>query len=88
VPGRPIRQITGTTLVASLRYMLDCVAREKDRELSADEPADERAAYIAEAQSQALELLVVRLNSVVPDARYRVTSDYLLDGGNYYSARV
>ncbi len=83
--GRPIRQTTSSGIAGGLRLMHDCVGRHKSQELPADMPAEERRMRIVEAQSQALDSLVARLNSVCPDPRYHITRDYLLDPKNYFS---
>ncbi len=83
--GQPIRQITGGGLLGALRQMHDTVAWQKSQELPAGMAAEDRRAAIAEAQNEAWERLVGRLNAVMPDPRYRVSRDYLLDDGNYYS---
>ena len=83
--GRPIKQTTGSGIAGSLQHLQDYVGRQKSQELPKDMPEEERQARIALAQSEALDALVVRLNSAAPDPRYRVTRDYLLDEKNHYS---
>ncbi len=83
--GRPIRQITGTGLIGAIREMQDQIGQQVGRELPAAMDPEERLAQINQAQLAALDRLVERLNVVIPDPRYHVTPDYLLNESNYYS---
>jgi PAS domain S-box-containing protein len=83
--GRPIRQMTGAGMMGAIRQLQGCVARRKERELPASLDAEARQAAIAQAQSDALDELIARLNTVIPDPRYAVTREYLLDPSHYYS---
>ncbi len=83
--GRPIRQITGAGLIGAIREMQDAVGEQAGRDLPPDMSAEERRARFSQAQNAALDRLVERLNAVIPDPRYRVTRDYLLNESNYYS---
>ncbi len=83
--GRPIKQTAGSGIAGGLQHFQDYVGKQRNRELPADMLAGDRRALIAQAQSEALDALVARLNSAVPDPRYHVTRDYLLDEKNHYS---
>jgi two-component system sensor histidine kinase/response regulator len=83
--GKPIRQITGAGLIAAIRHMQDYVGQQMDEGLPAAVGSQERQQKIAQAKAAALDLLVERLNAVVPDQRNSVSRDYLLNESNYYS---
>jgi len=68
-----------------IEYMRLSIERRLAQELPAHLSMEECAMRIAQAQSDALDELVRRLNDVVPDRRYQVTRDYLLDARNNYS---
>ena len=83
--GRPLDRTKGNIVVATVAYMLECVAQRAAQSLPADTSAGEREARIAQAKADALDQLVARLNLAIGDPRYQVTGDYLLDEGNAYS---
>jgi two-component system sensor histidine kinase/response regulator len=83
--GKPIKQITGAGLIAAIRHMQDYVGQQMDEGLLASVESQERQRKIAQAKAASLELLVERLNAVVPDRRYSVSREYLLNESNYYS---
>ncbi|MBM3134229.1 MAG: GAF domain-containing protein [Chloroflexi bacterium] len=83
--GRPLNRTKGNIVVATVAYMLECVAQRVAQSLPADTSAGEREARIAQAKADALDQLVARLNAAIGDPRYHVTGDYLLDEGNAYS---
>ncbi len=83
--GKPIRQIAGAVSIASIRQMQDYVGLKTGKELPAAMDAQERQEKIAKAKAAALDLLVERLNAVIPDQRYSVSREYLLNESNYYS---
>ena len=67
--GKPIRQIAGAVSIASIRQMQDYVSLKTGEELPAAMDAQERQEKIAKAKGAALDLLVERLNAVIPDQR-------------------
>ena len=83
--GKPIKQITGAGLIAAIRHMQDYVGQQIDEGLPAAVDPQERQQKIAQAKAASLDLLVERLNAVLPDRRYSVSRDYLLNESNYYS---
>jgi PAS domain S-box-containing protein len=83
--GKPIKQITGAGLIAAIRHMQDYVGQQMDERLPATVDPQERQLKIAQAKADSLDLLVERLNAVLPDRRFSVSRDYLLNKSNYYS---
>jgi signal transduction histidine kinase/CheY-like chemotaxis protein/predicted hydrocarbon binding protein len=83
--GRPILDIRGPAIRATVNYMLRCVGQQTVAALPAGTSSAERDARVAAAQAAALQQLADRLNAALPDARDHVTGDYLLDEGNNYS---
>jgi len=83
--GKPIKQITGAGLIAAIRHMQDYVGQQIDEGLPGAMDPQERQQKIAQAKAASLDLLVERLNAVLPDRRYSVSRDYLLNESNYYS---
>jgi len=83
--GRPILDIRGPAIRATVNYMLHCVGQQAVAALPAGTPSTERDARVAAAQAVALQQLADHLNAALPDARDHVTGDYLLDEGNNYS---
>jgi sigma-B regulation protein RsbU (phosphoserine phosphatase) len=83
--GRPIRDITGASIRGVIEYMQLSIKQRLPEELPAHLSMEECAARVAQAQSDALDELVERLNRAVPDRRYQVSRDYLLDASHYYS---
>ena len=83
--GKPIKQITGAGLIAAIRHMQDYMGQQMDEGLPAAVSSQERQQKIAQTKAAALDLLVERLNAVLPDRRYSFSRDYLLNESNYYS---
>ncbi|MBN1888028.1 MAG: SpoIIE family protein phosphatase [Thermoflexales bacterium] len=83
--GEPIRDITGSSVKSVIEYMQSSIQQRLAQELPAHLSMEECAARIAQAQSDALDELVERLNGVMPDRRYQVSREYLLDASHYYS---
>jgi len=89
--GRPVGRTKGSFIRATVEYMLECVARRTLSALpphersSASERGDRAAEAVAQAKAAALDQLLNRLNAAIPDQRYHVSADYLLNEGNIYS---
>ena len=83
--GKPIKQITGAGLIAAIRHMQDYVGLQTGEGLPPAMDPQEREQKIAEAKTAAMDLLVERLNAVLPDQRYSISREYLLNESNYYS---
>jgi len=90
--GRTIRQARGTLVRAAVEQMQDYLAHCTAEQLGA--PPDEEGApevraeletRIRQAREDALDQLVERLNSFIPDPACRVSANYLLNEANYYS---
>jgi PAS domain S-box-containing protein len=89
--GRPVGCRKGSFIRATVEYVLECVAQRTLAALpspggaAASERADQAANAVTQAKAAALEQLVTRLNAAIPDPRYHVTADYLMDDRNSYS---
>jgi PAS domain S-box-containing protein len=89
--GRPVGRTKGSFIRATVEYMLECVAQRavavlaSHGEVGASERADRAAGAMAPAKAAALEQLLTRLNAAIPDPRYHVTADYLMNEGHIYS---
>jgi len=79
--GRPIGRTKGSFIRATVEYMLECVAQRTAAAL----PPDGQADAVSQAKAAALEQLLTRLNAAIPDPRYHVTVDYLMNEGHIYS---
>jgi two-component system sensor histidine kinase/response regulator len=89
--GRPVGHTKGSFVRAAVEYMLECVAQRAlsglppHEQVGASEHAGEVAGPVAQAKAAALEQLLTRLNAAIPDPRYHVTVDYLMNEGHSYS---
>ncbi|MCU0594119.1 MAG: response regulator [Desulfobacterota bacterium] len=89
--GRPVGRTKGSFIRATVEYMLECVARhavaalQASGEVEASGRLSQGAGAVARAKAAALEQLLTRLNAAIPDPRYHVTIDYLMNEGNIYS---
>src|SRR5437660_1651327 len=83
--GRPIDHGSGKLIVGAVEYLQSGVGERAAREAPAGLSETERAAWIAQAQSAALDRLVGMLNDAIPDERYHVSREYLLNESNKYS---
>ena len=79
--GRPVGRTKGSFIRATVEYMLECVVQRT----LASESAGQAADAVAQAKAAALEQLLKRLNAAIPDPRYHVSADYLMNEGNIYS---
>ena len=83
--GRPIRHVNGKLVVGTIRHAIDLtVEREADALPATPTPA-EREVREAAVRARLMARLVERLNGLIPDPRYHVTSETLLVAGNNYS---
>ena len=91
--GRPINRTKGHVIRSTLEYMLECVEQrtaqsippETSTQACPERSRRERTARVAQARHAVFEQLVERINAAIPDPRYHVTGDYLLNEGNTYS---
>src|SRR5512136_2069910 len=79
--GRPVGRRKGSFTRATMEYMLECVARRT----AAGVPPDAQTGAVTQAKAEALEQLLTRINAAIPDPRYHVTVDYLMNEGHSYS---
>ncbi len=83
--GQPIRQAGGLSIVAAVRQMQDYIGQRIEQELPSGLSPQERAERIAQAQSNAFDQLVERLNAAIPNSHFHVSREYLLDENHAYS---
>ncbi len=83
--GRPINDGSGNLIVGAVKWMQILVGRRADQEVPAALSEAEREAWVAGAKSAALDRLVELLNDAIPDERYHVSREYLLNQSNNYS---
>ncbi len=79
--GKAIRAINGVSMRAPLDFLREKVAERVPSGLS----KDERLRMIKQAQAEAIDELVRRINAAIPDERYRVSVEQLLNEGSSYS---
>ena len=84
--GKRIVNTDAATLRSVMEYLKECIARNVEAALPVDVPAVLRERQVAEAQAQALDLLVTKLNAAMPDARFHVTMEDMTRDGNAFSA--
>ena len=82
--GERIEHGTGRLVVGALEWMQEFVEQEAIRASAALAP-ESRDAHIRQARTDSINALISALNSAIPDRRYHVTADYLLNEGNNYS---
>ena len=83
--GKPIKASRGAVYNGAFNYIRECIRKRTEQKLPPDMGKEDRERCITEAQDTALNELVTRLNAAIPDPRYHVTLEYLLDKGNTYS---
>jgi len=89
--GRAVGRTKGSFIRATVEYMLECVAQRTlsalppYEKIGAPEGGDRATETVTQAKAAALEQLLNRLNAAIPDPRYHVTVDYLMNEGNVYS---
>jgi len=80
-----IKQVRGSTIVATVEQMQNSLAYRLDQELSARMNPHDRASHIAQAKENSLNELLNRLNQAIVDSRFHLTREDLLDPSRYYS---
>ena len=83
--GKPIKQSRGAVYNGAFNYIRECIRKRVEKDLLPDTAPAERDRLVKQAQDDALQDLVKRVNAAIPDPRYHVTLEYLLDPGNTYS---
>jgi signal transduction histidine kinase len=83
--GRPIAHGSGRIVVGAIRYLESIVGATAEREAPVGIDPAARTELGNVARRAALDRLVEMLNAAVPDERYRVSLDYLLNESNNYS---
>jgi signal transduction histidine kinase/DNA-binding response OmpR family regulator len=82
--GERIAHGSGKIVVGAIEWMQACAARAAER-IAVDQPEDEQRRRVEQAREEALQRLLELLNAAVPDDRYHLTRDYLLNESNNYS---
>jgi len=83
--GRPIRHVNGKLIAGAIRHATELVLEKELQALPVVPAPAERAARADAVRTRLLARLVDRLNALVADARFHVTSETLLVEGNNYS---
>ncbi len=83
--GKPVRSTNASTILASIRQMLDYIQRKVEQETPPGTSQEQRAEMISQAQEKAIEELVQRLNVALEPTGCRVSKDSLLDSHRQYS---
>ncbi|MBN1485773.1 MAG: hypothetical protein JXA37_13750 [Chloroflexia bacterium] len=83
--GREIRQVNGKLIVGAIAYMWEFIEQQVRQKAPAGLDEIQHQQRVQQAQDEALEQLVALLNASVPEERYHVSRDYLLNEGNNYS---
>jgi signal transduction histidine kinase len=86
--GRPIRHVNGKIVAGTIRHAVDLTLERELQALPADPAPSERATREKAVRTRLMARLVERLNGLIPDARYHVTSESLLVDGNNYSREL
>jgi len=86
--GRPIRHVNGKIVAGTIRHAIDLTLERELQALPADPSPAERATREKAVRTRLMARLVERLNGLIPDARYHVTSESLLVEGNNYSREL
>ncbi len=83
--GKPINHIRGTLLFSAIEQLKESVARNVSTNLSDNLNLRERTALIEQTQSEAIDLLISRVNNAITDPRYNITREMLFDTNRFYS---
>lgn len=86
--GRPIRHVNGKIVVGTIRHTVDLTLERELQALPAVPSPEERGSRAEVVRTRLMARLVARLNGLIPDARYHVTSETLLVDGNNYSREL
>jgi len=85
VDGQPIAESNGKIPASAVRYMQELIGKRAVQTASPNATPDQIAARVSQAQADALDRLVTMLNAAVPEERYHVTGEYLLNESNNYT---
>ncbi|HYN41417.1 MAG TPA: histidine kinase dimerization/phospho-acceptor domain-containing protein, partial [Thermoanaerobaculia bacterium] len=86
--GRPIRHVNGKIVAGTIHHAVDLTLERELQALPADPSPVERASRAQAVRTRLMARLVERLNGLIPDVRYHVTSESLLVEGNNYSREM
>jgi signal transduction histidine kinase/CheY-like chemotaxis protein len=83
--GERIDHGTGKLVVGAIEWLWKCVTQSVETATSPSMPAAEKAELVNTMKDSVLDRLVELLNAAIPDPRYHVSRDYLLNESNNYS---
>ena len=83
--GERIDHGTGKLVVGAIEWLWKCVERTVLESAPATLSSSEKSVLANRTKDEVLERLVELLNGTIPDPRYHVTRDYLLNESNNYS---
>jgi signal transduction histidine kinase/DNA-binding response OmpR family regulator len=83
--GKTIDHVRGSLVIAAIEQFYESVERHISATLPVSLSAEERAEKIEKAKDDAFDILLHRLNDAIPDVRYSVTREYLLDTNHVFS---
>jgi hypothetical protein len=85
VDGQPIAESNGKLTATGIHYMQELLGRRAMQNAPSDAKPDQITALVSQAQSDALDQLVAMLNRAIPEERFYVTREYLLNESNNYT---
>jgi signal transduction histidine kinase/DNA-binding response OmpR family regulator len=83
--GHPINHIRGTLLFSAIKQLNESIGRKVSEHFHEALTTHQRASQIRQAQDEAIETLVTRVNDAIPDPRFHVTREMLFDTDRFYS---
>ena len=83
--GQPIAESNGKIMVSAVRYMLEVVGKRAAQNAPSNASPEQVDILVNQAQSDALDRLVTMLNVAIPEERYYITPEYLLNESNNYT---
>ena len=83
--GQMIDHVRSSLIIASIEQFRESITRRAEAGLPVSLSRPEREARVEQAWQEAFSLLVKLLNEAIPDPRYQITREYLLDENHFYS---
>ncbi|MBI3160896.1 MAG: response regulator [Chloroflexi bacterium] len=83
--GETIDHVRGSLVISAIEQFYESVGRRIESTLPSELDGKEREEQIAKAKEDAFDILLHRLNDAIPDARYSVTRESLLNPNSVYS---
>ncbi len=85
VDGQPVAESNGKIIASGVLYMQELVGKRVAQTAPSHAAPEQLAALVRQAQKDALDRLVLMLNAAIPEERYHVTGEYLLNESNNYT---